>query len=221
MSVTRMRYGVMITVITMSVYSLLSGARADDAAHGENERLDAAVEKMMRESFTGATPEQWNERLAQEEVEKLCSRYRNQPPPSVAQRILELSGKEYRYPASGELLGNWKNGEKLASSGKGGHIGTIQPDPPGRERGANCYACHALAPTELSAGNLGPSLTGYGDLHGTSPEIVKRVYRKIYDAQAFYPCSQMPRFGHNDWLTPEEVADAVAFLLDPESSVNQ
>ena len=79
----------------------------------------------------------------------MCSRYRNQPPPSVAQRILELSGKEYRYPASGELLGNWKNGEKLAPSGKGGHIGTIQPDPPGRERGANCYACHALAPTEL------------------------------------------------------------------------
>ncbi|NIO41087.1 MAG: sulfur oxidation c-type cytochrome SoxX, partial [Burkholderiales bacterium] len=93
----------------------------------------------------------------------------------------------------------------LALSGKGGHIGKIRPDPPGRKRGANCYACHALAPTELSAGNLGPSLTGYGKSHGTTPESIRRVYQKIYNAQAFYPCSQMPRFGHNEWLTPQEV----------------
>ena len=150
MSLTRTHYGVMVTIITACVYSFLSGALADDVSNGENEQLDATVEKMMRESFTGATPEQWNERLAQDEVQKLCSRYRNQPPPPVARRILELSSKEFKYPASGKLLGNWKNGEKLASSGKGGHIGTIRPDPPERQRGANCYACHALAPTEVT-----------------------------------------------------------------------
>lgn len=175
----------------------------------------------MRKSFTNVTPEQWRSRVEQDEVQKLCSGYRNDPPPEVAKRILELSNREFRYPANGELLGDWKSGEKLASSGKGGHIGTIQPDPPGRERGANCYACHALAPNELSAGNLGPSLTGYGKLHGMSTDSVRRVYQKIYNAQAFYPCSQMPRFGHNEWLTPEEVADAVAFLLDADSPVNQ
>ena len=175
----------------------------------------------MRKSFTNVTPDQWRSRVEQDEVQKLCSRYRNDPPPEVAKRILELSNREFRYPANGELLGDWKNGEKLASSGKGGHIGAIQPDPQGRERGANCYACHALAPNELSAGNLGTSLTGYGKLHGMSTDSIRRVYQKIYNAQAFYPCSQMPRFGHNEWLTPEEVADAVAFLLDADSPVNQ
>ena len=220
MSATAMRYLWMTALVAIALCSFWSGADADEASDG-NANLDAAVEAVMRESFAGVTPEQWQTRVEQDEVQKLCSHYRNDPPPQVAQRILELSTRNFRYPASGELLGDWKNGEKLASSGKGGHIGTIQPDPPGRKRGANCYACHALAPDELSAGNLGPSLTGYGKLHGQSPQSVKRVYQKIYNAQASYPCSQMPRFGHNQWLTPQEVSDAVAFLLDPESPVNK
>lgn len=191
-----------------------TGVAADDA-------LDVAVERIMRQSFTGASPEQWKSRLEQDEVQALCSRFRNSPPPDVAERILQLSNQDFRYPADGKLLGDWAKGEKLASSGKGGHIGAIRPDPPGQKRGANCYACHALARSELSAGNLGPSLTDYGKQHGTSVATVRRVYQKIYNAQAFYPCSQMPRFGHNKWLTPEEVADTVAFLLDPQSPVNQ
>jgi len=191
-----------------------TGVAADDA-------LDTAVEKVMRDSFTNVSPEQWKSRIEQDEVQAVCSRFRNDPPPDVAERILELSNRDFRYPADGRLLGDWTKGEKLASSGKGGHIGTIRPDPPGRKRGANCYACHALARSELSAGNLGPSLTDYGKQHGTSPATIRLVYQKIYNAQAFYPCSQMPRFGHNEWLTPEEVADAVAFLLDPQSPVNQ
>lgn len=211
----------LVTVIAAVILGWLGVSAEADGEQGADAVLDAAVEKAMREAFTGATPQQWASRVEQDEVQKLCSRYRNAPPPQVAQRIVELSGREFRYPADGKLLGDWRNGEKLAASGKGGHIGTIRPDPPGRKRGANCYACHALAPSELSAGNLGPSLTGYGKLHGVSPQTVKRVYQKIYDAQAFYPCSQMPRFGRNQWLTPEEVADAVALLLDPESPVNQ
>ncbi len=220
-----MRFGtaqiaLIVAVAAAGYFSDWPGAAADEKA-GNHEATDAAVEAVMRESFTNVTPEQWQSRVKQDQVQKLCSHYRNDPPPEVAKRILELSNREFRYPVNGELLGDWKNGEKLASSGRGGHIGTIRPDPPGRKRGANCYACHALAPNELSAGNLGPSLTGYGKLHGTSTESIQRVYQKIYNAQAFYPCSQMPRFGHNEWLTPEEVADAVAFLLDPDSPVNQ
>jgi len=215
-----MRYGLMVVFVTAGFGAFWPGAAADEEP-GASGAMDAAVEKVMRESFSNVTPEQWQSRVEQDEVQKLCSRYRNEPPPEIAQRIVELSGRKFRYPASGKLLGDWKNGEKLASSGKGGHIGTINPDPPGRERGANCYACHALASSELAAGNLGPSLTGYGKLHGVSRESIERVYQKVYNAQAFYPCSQMPRFGHNGWLTPEEVADAVAFLLDPDSPVNQ
>jgi len=200
---------------------MLGVSMADEPNGPTGTQLDATVQRMMRESFTSATPEEWKQRLEQDEVQKLCSQYRNQPPPEVAQKIIALSSREFRYPANGELLGDWRRGEKLASSGKGGHIGHIRPDPPGRKRGANCYACHALAPSELAAGNLGPSLTGYGTLYGISPETLERVYQKIYNAQALYACSQMPRFGYNNWLTPEEVADAVAFLLDPESPVNK
>jgi sulfur-oxidizing protein SoxX len=204
--------------------TLVGSARvaADDVLDNTlDNTLDNAVEKVMRDSFTGATPEHWKSRLEQDEVQAYCSRFRNTPPPEVTERIVALSNSNFQYPADGELLGDWANGERLASSGKGGHIGTIRPDPPGRKRGANCYACHALARSELSAGNLGPSLTDYGKKHGTSPATIRFVYQKIYNAQAFYPCSQMPRFGHNEWLTPEEVADTVAFLLDPQSPVNQ
>ncbi len=204
--------GVCLGIINM--HSGIAGVAADQS-------LDITVEKIMRESFTGASPQQWQSRLEQDEVQALCSRFRNSPPPAAAERIVKLSNRDFRYPANGKLLGDWTKGEKLASSGRGGHIGTIRPDPPGRNRGANCYACHALARSELSAGNLGPSLTDYGKQHGTSPQVIKRVYQKIYDAQAFYPCSQMPRFGRTAWLTPEEVADAVAFLLDPQSPVNR
>jgi sulfur-oxidizing protein SoxX len=179
------------------------------------------AEQVVRESFASATPEQWKTRLAQDQTQALCSRYHNSPPADAAASILADAQASMRYPESGRLLGSWKEGEKLASIGTGGHIGKLQPDPPDRKRGGNCYACHALAATEIAAGTLGPSLTGYGKLHGNSPEAIKFVYEKIYNAQATFPCSLMPRFGHNAWLTPEQIADTVAFLLDPDSPVNK
>jgi sulfur-oxidizing protein SoxX len=179
------------------------------------------AEQVVRESFTSATPEQWKARLAQDRTQALCSRYHNAPPADAAASIVADALTSMRYPESGKLLGNWQEGEKLASNGTGGHIGRLEPDPPDRKRGGNCYACHALAATEIAAGTLGPSLTGYGKLRGSSPEAAKFVYEKIYNAQATFPCSLMPRFGHNAWLTPEQIADTVAFLLDPGSPVNK
>jgi L-cysteine S-thiosulfotransferase len=202
--------------------SLLLGACAATAIAGDG--ADAVIqraEQVMRESFTSATPEQWKTRLAQDQTQALCSRYHNAPPTDAATSIVVDALGSMRYPESGKLLGNWKEGEKLASISTGGHIGRLQPDPPDRKRGGNCYACHALAATEIAAGTLGPSLTGYGKLHGNSPDAIKFVYEKIYNAQATFPCSLMPRFGHNAWLTPEQIADTVAFLLDPDSPVNK
>ncbi|MSQ60894.1 MAG: sulfur oxidation c-type cytochrome SoxX [Betaproteobacteria bacterium] len=201
-------------IAAMIFAGLCTAASAGDALH-------ARTEAVVRQSFSGASTEEWNERLRQDEAQALCSRYRNHAPPDVAKRILETQQESFRYPEDGKLMGSWKEGEKLASVGTGGHIGNIQPDRPGTRKGGNCYACHALAKKEIAAGNLGPSLTGFGKLRGLSPESIKYTYEKIYNAQAFYPCSMMPRFGHNGWLTPKEIADAVAFLLDPESPVNQ
>ncbi|MBM3396275.1 MAG: sulfur oxidation c-type cytochrome SoxX [Betaproteobacteria bacterium] len=183
--------------------------------------IQARAEALVREAFAGATPTEWDERLRQDEAQRLCSLHRNTPPAAIAHQLLEAQQRTLRYPANGKLMGDWRKGEKLAAIGTGGHIGKIQPDRPGIPRGGNCYACHTLATKEIAAGNLGPSLTHFGKLRGVSPEMVKYTYEKIFNAQAFHPCSMMPRFGHNSWLTPEEVADAVAYLLDPESPVNQ
>lgn len=202
-------------ILAMGLIVVMTGALAADEA------LRGRVEEVVRSSFPGATPEEWAARMQQDEVQTACSLHHNSPPPEVAQHILESQAKAIRYPVSGRLLGDWRNGEKLAGIGTGGHIGKIQPDPPGRKKGGNCYACHLLAPDEVAAGTIGPSLTGYAKIRGTSAEAVKYTYDKIYNAQASTPCSLMPRFGHNGWLTPEEVADTAAFLLDPASPVNK
>ena len=182
---------------------------------------ESDAEALVRKAFAGATEDEWRTRLAQDETQALCSRYRNAPPPDVAARILERERATLRLPDDGRLLGDWREGEKLASIGTGGHIGRIQPDPPDRRKGGNCYACHKLAAKEVAAGTIGPSLTGYGRLRGNSPEVVRYTYEKIQNAQAFFPCSHMPRFGYHGWLGPKEIADVAAFLLDPESPVNK
>lgn len=94
-------------------------------------------------------------------------------------------------------------------------------DSTSRPTGGNCYACHSLTQAELSFGTLGPPLNGYGRLRGASEAIVKYTYDKVYNSQRFTACSNMPRFGSNAILTPEQIADVVALLLDPKSPVNQ
>ncbi|PWT75977.1 MAG: sulfur oxidation c-type cytochrome SoxX [Proteobacteria bacterium] len=209
------------THLARTLFALLLFSASAVNAQSSDEEIWRQTERALRESFASATPEEWAARLDQDEMQALCTQWRNAPPADVAAKITREAQQSIRYPQNNQLLGDWKAGERLASSGTGGHIGMIQPDPPDRKRGGNCYACHQLAATELAAGNLGPSLTGYSKLHGRSPERVKYVYDKIYNAQAYSACSMMPRFGHSGWLTPEEIADAVAFLLDSDSPVNK
>jgi L-cysteine S-thiosulfotransferase len=204
----------------MKASAALIGLLLPLATYGD-EAVQHRAEEVVRESFAAATPQEWTARMQQDDAQALCSRYRNQPSPSVADQIAAVQRQSIRYPPDGKLMGDWKKGEALARIGSGGHIGKIQPDPPSARRGGNCYACHRLAPDEVAAGTIGPGLTGYGKQRDTSPESVQYVYEKIYNAQAFFPCSLMPRFGHNSWLTPEEIADVVAFLLDPASPVNK
>lgn len=120
-------------------------------------------------------------------------------------------------------MGDWKAGEKLANDGFAMRVGKFEPDPIAKQKGGNggnCYACHAVSPKEVAAGNMGSSLTGYGSMRDMSAEVVKYTYEKIYNAQAFVACSNMPRLGHNGVLKPEQIADITAYLLSPESPVN-
>ena len=195
---------------------LVAAATAADTAGPSPERMDDA----LRRSFSNATPEEWKTRLDQDRSQALCSQHRNAPPPEIAAAIVGEAKASLRYPADGKLLGDWRKGEQIALISGGGQISRLAPDR-AANRGGNCYACHALSPREVAAGNLGPSLTGYAKVRGSSEASVRYTYEKIFNAQAYLACSFMPRFGHNGWLTPEQVADVAAFLLDPQSPVNR
>jgi sulfur-oxidizing protein SoxX len=176
------------------------------------------AEQTFRESFT-----QGNRQMAarvehQDEAQRLCSRYRNEPPKDVAEKIEKSQAAGIQYPAAGKLMGDWRQGEKIAQDGYG--LRFTDPDTR-RPNGGNCYACHQLAPQELSFGTLGPSLYGFGKLRGAGEAIQRYTYGKIYNAEAYSACSNMPRFGHNGVLTQEQITHLVALLLDPDSPVNK
>jgi sulfur-oxidizing protein SoxX len=125
-----------------------------------------------------------------------------------------------KYPASGKLAGNWKVGAQLAHDGAGDRIqfGRLESR---KENGGLCQNCHALAPDEVNVGNVGPSLTGYGNKLGASEAIARVTYERIYNGWAYAPCSNMPRLGATGHLTPDQIAHLVAFLLDPQSPINR
>jgi L-cysteine S-thiosulfotransferase len=58
-------------------------------------------------------------------------------------------------------------------------------------------------------------------VRGYAPEIAKYAYGKIYNAEAYSACSNMPRFGHSQILTEQQIKNVVALLMDPESPVNK
>jgi sulfur-oxidizing protein SoxX len=114
-------------------------------------------------------------------------------------------------------MGDWKQGEKIAQSGRGFTWSDKATDP----AGGNCYNCHQIGPNESSFGTVGPSLLGYGKTRGDSAGMQEYVYSKIYNAKAFNVCSEMPRFGHAGALNEQQIKHLVALLLDPASPVNK
>ena len=157
------------------------------------------------------------DRLNQDETQRLCSQYPLKRPNEIAKRIEALNLKLVKYPADGKMLGDWKEGEKIAQSG----VGKQFSDNPTQPAGGNCYACHQLTKEEISFGNIGPSLYNYGKLRGNTEAIQKYTFGKIYNADAYSACTNMPRFGHNGILTETQIAHVTALLLDPNSPVNK
>lgn len=156
------------------------------------------------------------DRIAQDGLQRVCTEAHDKPPAPVAERLQADQMKTIAYP-QGSLMGDWKRGEKIAQSGRG----AMWNDKPGAPAGGGCYNCHQLSGHEQSFGTIGPSLRGYGKAHGSGPEAQRLAYGKLYNAKAFSACTQMPRFGYSGTLTPEQIKDLVALLLDPASPVNQ
>ena len=190
------------------------------ASFPDRESTQAAAEQALADAYPGM-PAALTQRAAQDASQKLCSKTADEKLTSAeAAQVVEHARASMKYPASGKLAGDWKIGARLVLSGAGlrvrdGHVEKVQ------ENGALCVNCHTLDPAEVNAGNVGPSLSGYGAQRGASEAIVKYTYEKIYNAWAFFPCSNMPRLGANGYLTPEQIANVVAFLVDPQSPVNR
>jgi L-cysteine S-thiosulfotransferase len=157
------------------------------------------------------------DRLAEDELQAVCNRTGNNPSAENAKQLEAKQLAGVKYPADGKLMGDWKEGEKLAQSGRG----FTWSDDPGLPVGGNCYNCHQISPKETSFGTIGPSLFQYGKLRGASEEIQKYTYNKIFNAKGYNACSEMPRFGHVGAIKPEQIKHLVALLLDPESPVNK
>ena len=131
-----------------------------------------------------------------------------------------------KWPAEGQYIGDWKEGEKLAQNGRGMTWTDASAAP--AKNGAMCYNCHQIDKKEISFGTIGPSLWNYGKLRGvTDPAdpaaaaIIKYTWGKLYNSKAYAACSHMPRFGHAELLNEQQIRDVMALLLDPKSPVNQ
>ena len=186
--------------------------------------LDAQAQAMIRGSFR-AQGIAGLDRLEQDEGQRACSS--EQPPPeAVARRIEAEAQATIRWPAGGQYLGDWREGEKLAQNGRG--MTWTDRSAATSANGAQCYNCHQLSKEEISFGTIGPSLYQYGKLRGVrdpydpaSAAIVQYTWGKLWNSKAYAACSNMPRFGHARLLDEAQIRHVMALLLDPASPVNR
>jgi len=165
--------------------------------------------------------------LDTDETNRACSAadVAGQPLDEATAKSIEAQNyKSIKWPSDGKYLGDWKEGEKLAQSGRG----LTWTDDAKTPNGGNCYNCHQMDKKEISFGTIGPSLYNYAKLRGVtdpaSPEskaIVEYTWGKVWNSKAYNACSNMPRAGHTGILTEVQVRHIVALLLDPKSPVNQ
>lgn len=176
----------------------------------------SVVDAYIKRTFSTASAE-WQARIEPDEAQRICSAVGLKLTPELETRLIESAKAGVVYPPDGNVIGDWKKGQQLAQRGTGGQFS----DKPGGPIGGNCYACHQLSRAELSYGTLGPSLTEYGKIRKFKPDDAKAAYAKIWNAQVVQPCSNMPRFGHNKFLSIEQIKDLTAYLFDPASPVNK
>jgi sulfur-oxidizing protein SoxX len=208
--------------ITLTVAALVVAGCAALQPLPSAQELDAQATAMMKASFREQGIAKMD-RIEQDLGQKACSSA-EAPSAKVATQIEEASLASVKWPAGGNYLGDWKEGEKIAQSGRGG----TWTDAPGSANGGGCYNCHQVGKAELSYGTVGPSLYNFGKLRGVadpadpkSAEVVKYTWAKLWNSKAYAACSNMPRFGHSGLLSEDQIRHVMALLLDPKSPVNQ
>lgn len=213
------------TVIALAIpaAAVLLGACTSSPSSADYDKMTAEVVKASFQDRGIAKLD----RLEQDMANKECAAASVAGKPieeKVAKAIEDAEMKTVKWPSDGKFLGDWKEGEKIAQSGRG----LTWSDDVKTVNGGNCYNCHQIAKEEISFGTIGPSLYNYGKLRGVSnpasPEskaIVEYTWGKMWNARAYNACSQMPRVGHKGILNEQELKHVMALLLDPNSPVNK
>jgi L-cysteine S-thiosulfotransferase len=188
---------------------------------------DKVADDMVRAAFRTRGIATVERVTAIDETLKLCNAADVAGKPldaATAKRLEEANLKTVKWPSDGKFLGDWKEGEKIAQSGRG----QTWTDTATSANGGNCYNCHQISKQEISFGTIGPSLYNYGKLRGVSdPDsaaakpIVEYTWGKIWNAKAYNACSNMPRSGHMGNLSEQQIRHVMALLLDPASPVNK
>ncbi len=188
--------------------------------------LDKLTADIIRASFRDEATVKVD-RLTQDDSNRECSAAEVAGKPideKIGKAIEAANLKAVKWPSDGKFIGDWREGEKIAQSGRG----LTWTDAPGQANGGNCYNCHQIDKKEISYGTIGPSLYNYGKLRGVSDPasadtkaIVEYTWGKIWNSKAYNACSNMPRAGHAGILNESQVRDIVGLLLDPKSPVNQ
>ena len=189
-----------------------------------SKELDEQAATMIRASFRDEGIAKVD-RLNQDAAQAACSS--DKPPADAeARRIEAVALAGIPWPAPGQYLGDWREGEKLAQNGRG--MTWTDASAATKSNGGNCYNCHQIDKKEISFGTIGPSLWNYGKLRGVkdasdpaADTVLKYTWGKLWNAKAYAACSNMPRFGHAKLLDEDQLRHVMALLLDPKSPVNQ
>lgn len=214
-----LKHHLSIAAVATAAAAVVSGCAAPRAPAPDYDKM---ADAMMKTSFR-AQGQAKMDRVQQDPLQDACSSA-TAPPESVTKKLEATQLATIKPPASGQYIGDWKSGEKLAENGRG----MTWSDKPEADSGGNCYNCHELAKSQISYGTIGPSLYRYGKLRGVqnpadpgSAAMVQYTWGKLYNAKAYSACSEMPRFGHFKVLNEKQLQDLMAYLLDPKSPVNQ
>ena len=192
-----------------------------------SQELDRITELAVKAAFRTEGIANVERITATDETNRVCSAADVAGKPlaaDLAKAIESANLKTIKWPTDGRFIGDWKEGEKIAQSGRG----QTWTDDAKTVNGGNCYNCHQMDKKEISFGTIGPSLYNYGKLRGVadvsnpaSKPIIEYTWGKIWNSKAYNACSNMPRAGHAGTLTEQQVRDLMALLLDPKSPVNQ
>ena len=213
--------------LTLGLLALGAAVVGCSTLAGSGADADKMAQDMVRNAFRSQGIAKVERVTGIDETLRLCSAADAAGKPldvATAKRIEAENLKTVKWPSDGKFLGDWKQGEQIAQSGRG----QTWTDDAKTVNGGNCYNCHQISKEEISFGTIGPSLYNYGKLRGvTDPgsaaakPVVEYTWGKIWNAKAYNACSNMPRSGHMGNLTEAQIRHVMALLLDPASPVNK